>query len=91
MKRTGRPVTPNHNRERIMDMARGKLFSEYERELIRIGIERGFNSVQIARAIERTPQGVRRQINVMRAADRLAVSVFQAVADADAARVFENE
>jgi IS30 family transposase len=74
-----------------MDMARGKLFSEYERELIRIGIERGFNSVQIARAIERTPQGVRRQINVMRAADRLAVSVFQAVADADAARVFENE
>ena len=71
-------------------MARGKHFSEYERELIRIGIERGFNSVQIARALERTPQGVRRQINLMRAADRLAVSVFGVVADADAERVFEH-
>ena len=72
-------------------MARGKHFSEYERELIRIGIERGLNSVQIAEAIERTPQGVRRQINVMRAADRLAVTVFGCVAEADAARVFESE
>jgi IS30 family transposase len=74
-----------------MDMARGKHFSEYERELIRIGIERGLNSVQIAQAMERTPQGVRRQINVMRAADRMAVTVFGFVADAEAARVFESE
>jgi IS30 family transposase len=84
-------VTPNHNPERIMDMARGKHFSEHERELIRIGIERGLNSVQIAQAIERTPQGVRRQINVMRAADRMAVTVFGFVADAEAQRVFEGE
>lgn len=72
-------------------MARGKYFTEYERELIRIGTARGLNPSRIAKAIGRTPQGVRKQVQRMQERGAMAVSVFAVVADADAEEVFGNE
>jgi IS30 family transposase len=47
-------------------MARARFFTEFERDLIRVGVAMGKTPPQIAEALNRTPQGVRVQVRAMR-------------------------
>lgn len=65
-------------------MARGKYFTDFERDLIRVGVKMGKNAAQIARAMGRTDTGVRNQIKAMQDAGTIENLPFPIVAERDA-------
>lgn len=70
-------------------MARGKYFTDFERDLIRVGVKMGKNASQIARAMGRTDTGVRNQIKAMQDAGTLQNLPFGIIAERDA-EIFAN-
>jgi hypothetical protein len=62
-------------------MARAKFISDFERDVIRIGVSRGVNAPQIARFLGRTKVAVYQQIAAMDAAGALESGVLPFVAD----------
>lgn len=64
-------------------MARGKYFTDFERDLIRVGVKLGKNAAEIARAMGRTDTGVRNQIKAMQDAGTIGNLPFEVVQDRD--------
>jgi len=65
-------------------MARAKYFTDFERDLIRVGVKLGKNAAEIARAMGRTDTGVRNQIKAMQAAGTLENLPFEVIQERDA-------
>lgn len=62
-------------------MARARFFTDFERDVIRVGLYHGRKAPEIARFLGRTPVGVYQQIKAMRAAGTLENLPFGFVAD----------
>lgn len=65
-------------------MARAKYFSDFERDLIRVGVKLGKNAAEIARAMGRTDTGVRNQIKAMEASGTLENLSFEVTQERNA-------
>lgn len=61
-------------------MARGRYFTEYEKEIIRIGVAYDVPATLVAAYLGRTDRGVRAQIQRMRDADMLGGVPFELIA-----------
>lgn len=72
-------------------MARAKLISDFEREVIRIGVDGGFNSSQIARYIGRERSTVHKQIEAMTKADLMGSLPWPFMCEQICAAIRQNE
>lgn len=68
-------------------MARGKFISDFEREVIRIGVSDGIKAPQIGRFLGRTKVAIYQQIEAMTAAGKMEPTTLPFVADEIAATI----
>lgn len=72
-------------------MAKAKLISDFEREIIRIGVDGGFNASQISRYIGRERSTVHKQIEAMTKAEIMGALPRPFICEQICTDIRENE